>query len=185
MMLFRFMFLAVLLLPLKAYPDIDTEPKNINLGIGYYSLQIYRTKSDEVYSYDSDKQNGVSLSAAYMLSNKVAFRGIYYSLNHGNFADTDVTGLDALAYYGNGMAIRGFKWYIGGGYFSEEWNVAAQSYTANGLQLSGGLGYNWQRYAFDMLLNFRDPGDYDEYLAEPGVDINTAGVLMLMMSARF
>ena len=183
MMLLRFLTLIVLLIPLAAYPG--TEPKNFNLGIGYYSLQIYQTYSDETYSYDSDRLNGVSLSGAYMFSDNIAFRGTFYSLKRGNFADTDASGFDALAYYGSGLATRGGKWYIGGGYFSEEWNIKAESNSFSGLQLSGGFGYNWERYAFDMLLHLRDPSDYDKHLAAPGSEINTAGVLSLMLSARF
>ena len=80
MMLFRYFLLIVLLMPLVAYSD--TEPKNFNLGIGVYSLQVYDKLSGETYSNDSDRLNGAALSAAYMLTNKVAFRGTYYSLLH-------------------------------------------------------------------------------------------------------
>jgi hypothetical protein len=179
MMLLRFLAMNVLLFPLVAYSD--TEPKNFNLGIGYYSLEIY----DEAYSYEGDRLNGASLSAAYMLSNKVALRGTYYLLKRGNFADTDASGLEALAYYGNGLAMRGLKWYVGGGYFSEEWDIATESNSFSGLQLGGGFGYNWERYSFDMFLHFRDTSDYDKQLAVPGGEINTAGVLSLMLSSRF
>jgi len=182
-MLFRYFLLIVLLMPLVAYSD--TEPKSFNLGIGIYSLQVYEKLSGETYSNDSDRLNGAALSVAYMLTNKVAFRGTYYSLNRGNFPDTDASGFDALAYYGNGMAMRGFKWYIGGGYFSEEWNIMTESNSFSGLQLSGGFGYNWERYSFDMLLHMRDASDYDKHLSEPGTEISTAGVLSMMISARF
>jgi hypothetical protein len=182
-MLLRYFLLIVLSIPVVA--NSDTEPKNFNLGIGVYSLQLYEKTSEETNLYDSDRLNGVSLSAAYMLTNRIAFRGTYYSLDRGNFPDTEASGYDVLAYYGNGMAMRGFKWYIGGGYFSEEWDVMTVSYSFSGMQFSGGFGYNWQRYSFDMLLHARDKGDYNNNLSEPDSEIRTAGVLSMMMSARF
>ena len=183
MMLLRFLAMIVLLIPLAGYSG--TEPKNFNLGIGYYDLQIYQTYSDETYSYDSDRLNGVSLSAAYMFSDNIALRGDYYSLGQGNIFDTDVDGFEVLVYVGSGLAMRGFKWYLGGGHFSEQWDGAIESTSFSGLQLGGGIGYNWERYAFDMLLRFRDPSDYDKHLSVPGTEINTVGVLSLMLSARF
>jgi hypothetical protein len=182
-MLFRYFLLIILLIPLVANSDI--EPKNFNLGVGIYSLQIYDKPSDGAYSNDSDRLNGVSLSAAFMLTNRIAFRGTYYLLDRGNFPDTNASGYDVLAYFGNGMATRGFKWYIGGGYFSEEWDVMTESYSFSGMQFSGGFGYNWERYSFDMLLHARDTGDYENILTGPETEIRTAGVLSMMMSARF
>lgn len=173
----------MLFIPLAAYSG--TEPKNFNLGIGYYSLQVYNTYSDETYSHDSERLNGISLSAAYMFSDNVALRGTYYSLSQSNFFNTDTDGYEVLVYAGRGMAMRGFKWYLGGGYFSEQWDSEAESNSFSGLQLGGGFGYNWERYAFDLLLHLRDPGDYDEHLSVPGIEIKTAGVLSLMLSRRF
>ena len=178
-MLLRFLTFPVILIPLIAYSE--TEPKHINLGIGYYTVHIY----DEIYSYDSDRLNGVSLSATYMLSDIVALRGTLYSLERGNFDNTNADGWEVLAYYGRGMTTQGGKWYLGGGYFSEQWNDATGSSTFNGLQLGGGFGYNWEHLAFDMLLHLRDTSDYDNHLGAPGAEINTAGVLSIMLSARF
>jgi hypothetical protein len=179
LMLLRFLTFPVILIPLIAYSE--TEPKHINLGIGYYTVHIY----DEIYSYDSDRLNGVSLSATYMLSDIVALRGTLYSLERGNFDNTNADGWEVLAYYGRGMTTQGGKWYLGGGYFSEQWNDATGSSTFNGLQLGGGFGYNWEHLAFDMLLHLRDTSDYDNHLGAPGAEINTAGVLSIMLSARF
>lgn len=179
MMLLRFFTLIVLLFPLVAYSG--TEPKNFNLGIGYYSLELY----DESYSYDGYRLNGAALSIAYMFSDNVALRGTYYSFNQSDFANTDTDGSEVLAYYGSGLATRGFKWYIGGGYFREQWDGATDSNSFNGLQLGGGLGYNWEIVSFDMLLHLRDTDDYDDHLGQPGAEINTAGVLSLIFSARF
>ena len=111
MILLCFLTLVVLFIPLAAYSG--TEPKNFNLGIGYYSLQVYKAYSDETYSHDSERLNGVSLSAAYMFSDNVALRGTYYSLSQSNFFNTDADGYEVLIYAGRGMAMRGFKWYLG------------------------------------------------------------------------
>ena len=178
-MLLRFLTLPVIFIPLIAYSE--TEPKHFNLGIGYYTIQIY----DEIYTYDSDRLNGMSLSASYMFSDNIALRGTFYSLKRGNFDNTSADGWEVLAYYGRGMATQGGKWYLGGGYFSEQWDDAAGSNTFNGLQLGGGFGYNWELVALDMLLQLRDRTDYDNYFGAPGAEINTAGVLAIMLSARY
>jgi len=179
MLLLRFLVLNVLLIPLIA--SSSTEPKNFNLGIGYYSLELY----DEADTYDGVNMKGVSLSATYMFIDNIALRGIYYSLNKNDLVSTDVDGMEILAYYGSGLATRGGKWYIGGGYFRDQWDGAKESNSFDGLQLGGGFGYNWETMSFDMMLHFRDTSDYDNYLGRPGGEIVTAGTLSLMLSARF
>jgi hypothetical protein len=183
MILLRFLALIALLIPLVAYSD--TEPKIFNLGIGYYSLQIDKTYSDETYPYDTKRLDGVSFSAAYMFSDNVALRGTYYTLNQSDFIDADEDGWEVFAFYGSGLATRGSKWYIGGGYFRDQLNGATESNSFDGLQLGGGFGYNWERYAFEMLLTMRNTTDYDTHLGVSGTEINTAGVLSLLLSARF
>lgn len=179
MMLLRFLALILFLVPLVTFSD--TEPKRFNLGIGYYSLELY----DETDTYDGVNLKGVSLSATYLFTDNIALRGTYYSLNKNDLISTDVDGTEILAYFGSGLATRGGKWYIGGGYFRDQWDSATESNSFDSLQLGGGFGYNWEIMSFDMMLHFRDVGDYDSYLGRPGGEIVTAGTLSLMLSARF
>ncbi|MGB5583842.1 MAG: hypothetical protein WBO93_09645, partial [Gammaproteobacteria bacterium] len=83
------------------------------------------------------------------------------------------------------LATQGGKWYVGGGYFNEQWEGTPGSDTFNGLQLGGGFGYNWETIALEMQLSLRDTGDYDDTLGTQTTDIDTAGVLAVILSARF
>ncbi|MGB5278315.1 MAG: hypothetical protein WBO73_13045 [Gammaproteobacteria bacterium] len=178
-MLSRFFILLALLTFFMSLTA--NELKNFNLGVGYYSLQLY----DEAETYDSDRFNGLSLSASYMFTNRIALRGNYYSLSQSDFAYSDVDGWEVLALFGNGLATQGGKWYVGGGYFNEQWEGTPGSDTFNGLQLGGGFGYNWETIALEMQLSLRDTGDYDDTLGTQTTDIDTAGVLAVILSARF
>jgi hypothetical protein len=159
----------------------ETEPKKFNLGLGYYSLQLY----DETWSYDSKRMNGAAFTGAYMFSDQIALRASYYVLRNGDFTNTDTEGMELLGYYGRGLATRGGKVYAGAGYFTEDWDDTEGTHQFDGLQLMLGAGYNWDRVAFDAIITLRDVGDYDDYLGRPDAEINTAGVLSLMLSARF
>ena len=178
-MLFRLMILLVL--QTAFFTVTATEPKKFNLGAGYYSLQLY----DEAYSYDSDRFNGISLSASYMFTNRVALRANYYMLRQGDFAYDDADGWEVLALFGNGLATQGGKWYVGAGYFNEQWQASSGSDSFNGLQLGGGFGYNWETIALEMQLTFRNTGDYDDTLGTQNTDIISAGVLAVLLSTRF
>ncbi len=175
----RTILCLLLFLPLTI--KADNQSRNFNFGIGYYSLQLY----DEEWSYNSNRLNGVALSGLYAINDAFSVRGNYYDLNSGDFADTDASGYEILAYYGRGMATQGGKWYLGAGAFSEKWQDPLGEHKFNGLQLGGGFGYNWDRIALDLMLGLRDTGDYDQYLGRPGAEINTAGVLSILLSARF
>jgi hypothetical protein len=178
-MLLRILILPVLLATI--FPVTATELKKFNLGAGYYSVQLY----DEAESYDSDRFNGVSLAATYLFTNRIALRGSFYKLSQNDFAYADADGWEVLAFFGNGLATQGGKWYVGGGYFNEQWHAAPVSDTFNGLQLGGGFGYNWETIALDMQLTLRDSTDYNDTLGTQNTEIVTAGVLALILSARF
>ena len=178
-MLFRLLILPVLLT--AAFPVSAIELKKFNLGAGYYSLQLY----DEADTYDSDRFNGISLSASYAFSDNIALQATYYELRKGDFAYSDANGRDVFLYAGNGLATPGGKWYVGAGYFNEQWHASSASNTFNGFQLGGGFGYNGEIIALDLRLSFRDTDDYDNTLGTQSTRIVTAGVLNLVLSARF
>jgi hypothetical protein len=77
------------------------------------------------------------------------------------------------------------KWYVGAGYFNEQWQASSASNTFNGFQLGGGFGYNGEIIALDLQLSFRDTDDYNNTPGTQSTRIVTAGVLNLVLSARF
>ena len=172
----------VSLMSLNVYAE-DQE-KKFNIGIGTYALVI---AYDNSLAGNDDELGGFGLSALYAFTDQFAIRGEYYSLEHDDLSSLDVTGIDLVAYFGTGLATHGFKMYIGGGLFSETWELSGHEEDFSGIQLNGGIGYNWDVVALDFVLGIRDPSDYEEFILRVS-SISTDAVAVsgsLLLSARF
>ena len=177
-------FLALLFVSFNAHSASDgTVMKPFSIGLGTYR---------SVIAYDStvagdDELSGGSLSFSYAISNQFAVRASYFSLEHDDSAALESTGYDLLAYIGSNLAAPGFKAYIGGGLFSDKWELGSFSETFGGLQLSGGLGYNWDSVALDFILGIRDASDYEDFVngASSFAVSATAITGSLLLSYRF
>ena len=157
--------------------------KPFSIGIGTYRTVIAYDNS----LYDDQELSGFSLSFAYAVSDMLALRGTWFSLEHDDFSDIESTGYDLLAHLGTGLATHGFKAYIGAGLFSDKWESGAVSKTFDGLQLSGGIGYNWDSVSLDFILGIRDASDYEAFVNQ-GIftDVSAAVVSgSLLLSYRF
>lgn len=180
----KYLFIAVLtasLLPLIA--QAEEQEKKFNIGIGTYALTI-------VYDNDiisDDDLSGFGLSASYAFTDQFAVRGEYYSLDHDDISNIDATGIDLVGYIGTGLATQGFKAYVGGGLFSEEWESPVRTEKFSGLQLNGGIGYNWDVVALDFVLGIREASDYEDLIQETlSANVDAAAVSgSLILSARF
>ena len=71
--------------------------------------------------------------------------------------------------------------------FKDEWSASEGKESFNGLQLSGGLGYNWESVSLDFLLNIRDSSDYEDFINEGSFFKADVGVATgaLLVSVRF
>ena len=158
--------------------------KKLNIGIGTYSLSI---AYDNSLVGSDDELGGFGLSALYAFTNNFAIRGEYYSLEHDDFSDLDVSGIDIVAYFGTNLASHGFKAYIGGGLFSETWESGPVEEDFSGIQINGGIGYNWDVVALDFVLGIRDPSDYEDFVLDVGGITTDAAAVSgsLILSARF
>ena len=55
-----------------------------------------------------------------------------------------------------------------------------------GVQLNGGLGYNWEVIALDFVLGIRETGDYEDFGQDSGISTDVTAVSgSLILSARF
>ena len=170
-----------LVLPLNAQAE---EPeKKFNLGIGTYALNLSYSNA----FMSDDEFRGYGLNALYAFTDNFAIRGEYYSLEHDDFSDFEVTGIDLVAYFGTGLATHGFKAYIGGGLYSETWSLpGVNDEKFRGVQLNGGLGYNWDVIALDLVLGVRGTSDYEELFQDAGINTDVTAVSgSLILSARF
>ncbi|KGJ96390.1 hypothetical protein [Colwellia psychrerythraea] len=163
-------------------PVLSEDFKQVTLGVGVYSLVI----ADDNNYYQDDELSGFGISAMYSFNDSFAVRGQYYSLEHDSFSAIEDKGFDIVAYFGTGLATTGFKAYIGGGVFNENWKTTGFKQGFSGLQLNGGVGYSWDVIALDLVLGIREAGDYKSFSADQGITIDPSAVSSsLIISARF
>lgn len=178
--------LLVLLSLLSSNATADTgEPvaKPFSIGFGTY---VHTIAYDDSF-YRDDEYSGIALSGSFVISNSFALRGTYFSLEDDNFSEIDSTGFDFLGHFGTGLASEGFKVYVGGGIFKDTIEVSSFSKSFSGLQLSGGLGYNWQSVSLDLIIGIRDSSDYEDFINEALLtNVSATSVSgSLILSARF
>jgi len=131
---------------------------------------------------ENDDFTGFNLSSTYAYSDNVAVRVQYYSLAHDDFSELDLAGFDAVAFYGTGLLSKGFKAYIGGGFFSESMENEYFDEDFSGAQINGGIGYNWDAISLELSVGIRSTGDYEDFVDESDV---TAISCALTVSYRF
>ena len=157
----------------------DGVPKHWQVGLGIYNFTVsYDNTSDDDFS-------GGAISASYAATDNFAFRGTIFSLEHDDFSYIDSSGYDLVVYGGTGLLTQGFKIYGGGGLFKDTVDFSGFEESFSGLQLSGGLGYNWDAVAIDFVIGIRDVSDYEEVLNTTGAIVDTAVSSNLSVSFRF
>lgn len=167
----------------------DYAEKPFSIGMGTYATVI--TYDDS--SIKDDDYSGYALSFGYAFSDQLAMRLNYFDQEHDDNADLTSKGFDVLGYLGTGLSTMGFKAYIGGGLFRDKQEFSSTffstSKTFSGLQLSGGIGYNWASVSLDFIINIRSPSDYeDEFKRLNPTATNTdiaIGTGSLQLSYRF
>ncbi len=153
--------------------------KPFTIGAGtYVSVLAF----DDAVTEDAEF-SGIALSLGYALTDHIAFRGTYFSTENDDTSVNTSKGIDLLAIFGTGMATDGFKVYGGVGFFRDNQDFSSSSETFDGLQLAGGVGYNWSVVALEFILAIRDSSDYEDRLNNT-VDI-AAGSGSLLLSYRF
>ena len=155
------------------------EPKHWQVGLGIYNFTVsYDNASDDEFS-------GGAISASYAATDNLAFRGTIFSLEHDDFSEIESSGYDLVVYGGTGLLTQGFKIYGGGGLFKDTVDFSGFEESFSGLQLNGGLGYNWDAVAIDFVIGIRDVSDYEEVLNTTGAIVDTAVSSNLSVSFRF
>lgn len=157
----------------------EGDPKHWQIGLGIYNSTI-------AYDFGPDDEfSGNAISATYAQSDNLAFRGTIFSLEHDDFSGLDSSGYDLVIYGGTGLLTQGFKIYGGGGLFKDTVEATGFDESFNGLQLSGGLGYNWDAVAIDLVIGIRQVGDYDDLANTVGLTADAAVSSNLSVSFRF
>ena len=154
-------------------------PKHWQVGLGIYNSTVsYDNVSDDDFS-------GGAISASYAATDNVVFRGTIFSLEHDDFSDIESSGYDLVVYGGTGLLTQGFKIYGGGGLFKDTVEVSGFVESFSGLQLGGGLVYNWDVVAIVFVIGIRDASDYEDFFSQIGVIVDTTVSSNLSLSVRF
>jgi hypothetical protein len=162
----------------------DDISKPFSVGIATYASVI---AYDDATLKD-DEFSGAALSFTYAFTDQFAARATFFSLEHNDISDIESKGYDFLGYLGTGLATHGIKAYVGGGLFKDKWEWGSLSESHSGLQLSGGIGYNWDFVSLDLVLGLRSAKDYEDSINNSLFysDVSAAAVSSsLLLSARF
>ncbi|SET41054.1 hypothetical protein [Thalassotalea agarivorans] len=158
--------------------------KHATLGAGYYVLEVNADSED----FGDDQFTGYVLSGGYAFSNEVGVRVNYYMTEHSDLSSLENDGFDLLGLWGSGLTEEGFKAYIGGGFYSEKWELSELSFSESfsGLQLAGGLGYSWEAFTLDGILTLRETSKYEDFFEDAGINADASAVTFaLVASIRF
>jgi hypothetical protein len=185
----RFLFILLLLF---AWATVSADEikkpgkpdKPFSVSIGLYAENI----SASAFSED-DRFSGYSLAISQVFSDNFGGRISYYSSGNDDLSSFKSDGYDIVLHVGTGLASQGFKAYIGGGYFNNTWEIYELGFSNSfsGLQINGGIGYNWEHVALDFILAIRDPDDYEK-AAFDFLGVSTSGDVYsgsLLLSYRF
>lgn len=162
----------------SALAEGKQDNKHWQVGVGTYAVLI------EADDYGDDDFTGFNLSTTYAINDNFAIRAQYYSTEHDDVSDLDLSGFDFVAYYGTGLMSQGFKAYIGGGFYSESMERDSFDEDFSGAQLNGGIGYNWDQVSLELSAGIRSTGDYEDLIDDSGTDV-VAVSSALTLSYRF
>ncbi len=157
----KFLSLLFLFVSLNVHAGNDAfSQKPFTVGGGVY----VSTLGFDDATFQDEEYSGLGLSLGYAFTNFFAVRGTYFSQENDDFSDNTSKGIDLFAYFGSHLATRGFKGYGGVGFFRDTQQFTSSSETFDGLQLGGGIGYNWDSVALDFTVLIRDSSDYEARL---------------------
>lgn len=97
-------------------------------------------------------------------SKQWAARATYAYMKYNNSSAISLHASDFSVVWGSNLNRIGFKWGVGGGLFNERLTSFRSNETFNGVQLTGGLGYNWENVSLAFWMNLRPASAYPGYV---------------------
>lgn len=130
-----------------------------------HSVGLTSSATTVIFDDEENTFSGLGLTYTGVFSDsgnrQWAGRITYASQEHVDFTSVTANALDASVLWGAKINRVGFKWYLSGGLFNEKWSAPGFSKTQAGLQLGGGIGYNWRPVSLDFWINLRNGGAYE------------------------
>ena len=171
------LFLSTLLLAAQINAsEVESVPEtHWSVGVGSY---VFSVANESNSSADLDF-SGFNLAAGYAFNNHFQVRATYFSLENDDYSVLESKGFDMMAYGGVGLSEKGFRGYGGAGFFSDKWDSRNNSESFSGIQVGGGLGYNWGPAALDFVLTLRQADKYEDFMYESGTYFAMSGNLTI------
>ena len=156
----------------------DTQERKFSVGLTSYATTID-------FPQGEDDASGIAVTAMGAFNpvglGHIGFIANYAVMEHDTFSMIDITSIDASLIWGRNLTLPGFKFYVGGGFFSEKWKAGNFNQTFSGGQLTGGIGYNFDRVGLDLFVNARSGDSYEVM----GTKADSAASAGLSISYRF
>ena len=141
---------------------IQNEVPSRNHAIGIATWGLSLTDLNAPAGEDDDTQfNGAALTYQFSFNNYIAMRFNLYSAEHEDFSDLVISGMDGQVILTTNARNKGFKFYLGAGYFDEKWDNGNNETSFSGGEFIFGLGYNWSRVGLDLAGGVRPQSAYD------------------------
>lgn len=154
----------------SAVAQAETDYRH-QVGLALYqqtiSYDAVRTDTDVSLSEDLDF-SGVAVFYTGALNENIAVRAGLYTADDDDDAATsdDATGLDLQLLFGINMNGQGFRAYAGPGYYSDKWeSPSGGSKRFSSLQVTGGLGFVFDRFAVDGWVTLRLGDRYSDHIS--------------------
>lgn len=130
-----------------------------------------------------DNLSGLALFGTGVVNDNAGVRSVLAFQQHNDYSSVDSTIFEVTGIFGTGLGTEGFKIYGGPGFFNDNWSGPGGDFSASGLHLMFGLGYNWDSVALDGWWSIRDDSDYDDEV--PFASADGATSFGLGVSGRF
>jgi len=126
------------------------------LGIASWSLTLLSEDNDESF-------NGIAATYEFSIVKHFAIRATLYHATHEDLKELYIQGYDGQLLLTSNAYESGIKWYIGAGYFNENWKIDGIDDEASfgGKEVILGLGYNWEKLNINLTSAGRFNSDYD------------------------
>lgn len=153
-------------------------------SVGLARFAISQTTEQGSY-YQDYIYTGVKISGAVNLNNHIQGGVGFYNTSETQFSDLSLKGYNLRVNFGKGFTQEGFKIYGSFGLYNDQLDNGVVTENVKGLELGGGLGYNFGNIAVDWGYTLRDSSEYEtERMYGENMDVTTTSAF-LALSANF
>jgi len=137
-----------------------TPQRRHEIGIASWGLSISNLDAQNGED-DETRFFGGALTYQFGFNNYIALRLNLYTAEHEDFSNLKISGKDGQIILTTNARNKGFKFYMGAGFFDENWDDGNTDIDYSGGEFVFGLGYNWNHVGLDLVGGVRPQSDYD------------------------